>query len=320
MIKKRSWMMNMEERPKSLVKRWLWLIVLSIVISVLTVLIIITPDFWLGVWVAIEPWLWLIISIIAIFFGYKFVVFLIKRYIRKSEKIPKDAINGIIVLVRIITAFAILFVILPALNISSEYLIDISTILATAIGFASTLAVSNLVAGFYMILTNPYKVGDFISIDGAIEGIVKEIGLNYTKIQDTAGTIIQIPNNKLLSSNLTNFKIKHTKKTEGELSYEEKFISVLSNILISDEIIHYVFNMEIALDLDPEETITILDQICDRWKEKFEYRPQYFFKNLYWRGEIQWVLNAADAKTIMNFKDNFLEDIWLSVYKYEEVK
>ncbi len=305
---------------KSLIKRWLWLIISTIVIVVFIILVIIMPYFWLNVWLTIQPWLWLIITLSAIIIVYKLIIYVLKRYIRKSKKIPKDATNGLILFVRIIAVLMIVFVIMPVLNISSEYLVNISTILATAIGIASTLAVSNLVAGFYMILARPYKIGDFISIDGVFEGVVKEIGLNYTKLQDISQTMIQIPNNKLLSSNLTNFNVTHAKRTDKQGTYQEKFVSVLSNILISDEIVHYVFDMEIALELDPEETIEILDQICVRWKEKFGYQPHYFFKNIYWRGEIQWALNVDEVKTIMNLKDEFLEDIWLSIYKYKESK
>lgn len=243
---------------------------------------------------------------------------MIKRYVQKNEKIPKDAINGLILIIRIITVIAIIFVIMPVLNISSEYLLDISTILATGIGIASTLAVSNLVAGIYMLLAHPYKIGDFISVDETIEGIVKEIGLNYSKLQDIAGTIIQIPNNKLLSSNITNFNIEHSKRPDETVSFEEKFVSVLSDILIEDEIVHYVFEMEIALELDSEETLKILDSICDRWTEKFGYKPQYFFKNIYYRGVIQWALLAEEPETIMNLKDTFLEDVWFSVYKFKK--
>ena len=300
------------------IKKWLWLIVSIIVIGTLSIWIILEPGFWFNIWVIIEPWLWLIISIISIYVIYKVLIFLIKRYVQKSEKIPKDATNGLILIIRIVAVIAILFVLMPALSISSEILMDISTIIATGVGIASTLAVSNLVAGIYMFLANPYAIGDFISVNNAIEGVVKEIGLNYTKLQDIAGTVIQIPNNKMLSSNIANFNITHVKRSEGPMSFEEKFVSVLGNIMIEDEIVHYVFDMEIALDMDSKETIEILDSICERWTEKFGFKPQYFFKNLAYRAVIQWALMAEEPETIMNLKDDFLEDVWFSIYKFKK--
>ena len=197
----------MSKSFKSLLKKWLLLIVSVSIIGILSTWIILEPSFWFNIWLAIESWLWFVISIVGIFVIYKLLIFLLKRYVKKSEKIPKDATNGLIIIIRIIAIFAILFVIMSAFNISTEILLDISTIIATGIGIASTLAVSNLVAGIYMFLAHPYAIGNFISVDNTIEGIVKEIGLNFTSVQDIAGTVIQIPNNKLLSSNITNYAI-----------------------------------------------------------------------------------------------------------------
>ncbi len=307
----------MSNEKKSFLRRWLWLIVTIIIITIIAVTIAYFPAVWLNIWLIVEPWLWLIISVVIVLIIYKSIIFAINRYVRRHKKFPHDATNGLILIVRIITIFAILFIVLPVLHIPSEYLIDFSTILATAIGFASTIAVSNIVAGIYMILSRPYRVGDFISIEGGVEGIVKEIGLNFTKIKDGDRTTYQIPNNKIFSSNITNFNLEPAKKVKDKkkMSLESKLISKFSEILIEENIIRYIFDTELSLDLNTKGTTETLEQICDRWEEKLGYRPQYYFHDIAARVTIRWALIADTPELIMANISEFLEDVWISAYK-----
>ena len=277
-------------------------------------------NFWIWAWTYIEPWLWLIITVVAILLVYKISIFLLRRYVKKSPKVPKDATNGLILIIRLITVIGLIFVILVAINIPSEYLVDISTIIATAVGFASTVAVSNLVAGFYMILSRPYRIGDYISIDGQIEGLVRETSLNYTKIEDQNGTFFLIPNNKLLSSNLINYcheskKLKKEKQENKEKDLNEKIFSTFTDILTGKRITRYVFDCEFPLSQDSEMSIEILDQICDRWgaDDKFGYKPEYYFKNIQLVIKIRWAITTKEPETMINNMEDFLKDIWISL-------
>ncbi len=297
---------------------WIWLIVLITISATITIFVIWFPDIALNIWIFLEPWIWLIFTIIGIILTYKILTLAINRYAKKHEKFPKDAANGLILILRIAVIFALLFVILPAVNIPSEYLMNISTILATAVGFASTIAVSNIVAGIYMIMARPYKIGDFINVDGAIEGVVKEVGLNYTKLLDADEVIYQIPNNKLFSSNIVNFSLEPSKKKKERATLDHKTISFLSDALLEKKIVRYIFDIELALDLDSDETLKILEEICDRWEPKFGYRPQYFIHQISWRLIIRWALFGNNPQVIMNNSTPFIEDIWLSAYKYKE--
>ncbi|HUX98700.1 MAG TPA: mechanosensitive ion channel domain-containing protein [Candidatus Deferrimicrobium sp.] len=308
----------MSNTSKSAVRDWLWLIILAIIIATICVWINLMPSLWLSIWLVIEPWLWFIISIAGIIIIYKFMIFVVNRYIKKYEKFPKDAANGIVLIIRIIIVFAILLVLFPALNLPSSYLVNISTILATAIGLASTIAVSNVVAGFYMIASRPYKLGDYISVDGTTEGIVKEIGLNYTKIKNADAVVFQIPNNKIFSSNLINFSIEPALKKKVKGAEHAKFTDLLTDMLIEKNIVRYIFDVELAVDLDPKAVLAILDQVCDRWEKTFGYRPKYYFHNFSWRITVRWALFGDTPEIIMNNSSDFLEDIWLSINKNKE--
>lgn len=70
-----------------------------------------------------------------------------------------------------------------------------------AVGFALKDTISNLFSGFLVLLYQPFKAGDYITVE-KVEGEVIDIGLRYTVVKtDTQHTFV--PNSILLSHPLT---------------------------------------------------------------------------------------------------------------------
>jgi hypothetical protein len=96
-------------------------------------------------------------------------------------------------------------------------LLGISAILGTAIGFASTTTMSNFLSGLYIMATRPFLIGDYIILpDSKVEGRVKEITVNYTKITLPTGNIILVSNSKFLGQSIIN-----TRTTEDHLIFKK---------------------------------------------------------------------------------------------------
>ena len=51
----------------------------------------------------------------------------------------------------------------------------------------------------------PYKVGDWITVGGSIDGDVEEIGFRSTKIRMFDKTLMTVPNGKLASETIKNW-------------------------------------------------------------------------------------------------------------------
>ena len=82
-----------------------------------------------------------------------------------------------------------------------------SAILAAAgvaIGVAWSGLLSNFAAGIFLILFRPFKLGDTIHA-GGVTGVVREIGLFATSIDNGENLRIFVGNNKLFSDNILNF-------------------------------------------------------------------------------------------------------------------
>lgn len=75
--------------------------------------------------------------------------------------------------------------------------------IAVALGLQDTL--SNLFAGFYIIMARQVKPGDYVKIDSGEEGYITDITWRTTKIRMLPNNEVLIPNEKLIKSIVTNY-------------------------------------------------------------------------------------------------------------------
>jgi len=96
-----------------------------------------------------------------------------------------------------------------AFMILSELAIDIRPILAglgiagIAVGFGAQYLIRDLIAGFFIIMENQYRIGDVAKI-ADIAGLVEEINLRKTVLRDLDGIVHHVPNGEIrVASNYT---------------------------------------------------------------------------------------------------------------------
>jgi len=77
-------------------------------------------------------------------------------------------------------------------------------VIGIMVGFAAKDSLANLFAGFFIMVDAPYKVGDFINLDGGDRGKVTDIGLRSTRILTRDDVEITIPNAVIASSKIVN--------------------------------------------------------------------------------------------------------------------
>lgn len=88
--------------------------------------------------------------------------------------------------------------------------IDVGALVASlgiagiAVGFAAKDTLANLFAGIFILADAPYKVGDFIVLDGGERGRVTHIGLRSSRLLTRDDIEIIIPNAVIASSKVIN--------------------------------------------------------------------------------------------------------------------
>jgi small conductance mechanosensitive channel len=132
----------------------------------------------------------------------------------------------------------LVFVVIIALG---KFGITIAPFIAAlgAIAFGGTLALqgplSNYGAGFTIILTRPFVVGDTIRIQG-VTGIVDEIKLAYTRLSNEDGEVITIPNKQIIGEIISNTFANLLVESRIRIKYADNpdtTVETIRNILLN---------------------------------------------------------------------------------------
>ena len=182
-------------------------------------------------WLGINSWVPLAggISILLVTIALSWLVNRIfNRYIRKSSgdvvsttnyKFLRRALTTLIYVVGI--SLAALQAI-PGLRDLAQSFLAGAGILALAVGFASQEALSNIVAGVFIVTFKPYRVHDRIIVKD-LEGIVEDITLRHTIIRNLENRRIVIPNSIMSREVVINSDLEDRmicKWVEVSISYE----------------------------------------------------------------------------------------------------
>ncbi|MDN5847845.1 MAG: mechanosensitive ion channel family protein [Candidatus Nitrosocosmicus sp.] len=107
--------------------------------------------------------------------------------------------NSLRSLIRILGAAVVAAIVLSFLSQNAAIAASIGTLSALVIGFASQNLLGNMIAGMYLALTRPFKIGDVITVFGN-SGKVRDIGLLNCELSMTNGDIMRAPSSSLLTT------------------------------------------------------------------------------------------------------------------------
>ena len=145
----------------------------------------------------------IVVIIIAAFFFSKVATIYFRRSLK--EKMSKDHLEIILKLISYtIITVAVLFFVLPALDVEASSILVAGSVVGLVIGFASQSIVGNLISGIFLMIERPIKVGNLVNIDGN-SGSVEDISLISTIIRTYDGLYVRIPNQSVFTTNITNY-------------------------------------------------------------------------------------------------------------------
>ncbi len=108
-----------------------------------------------------------------------------------------------------------------------------------AIGMALSGTLQNFAGGVLILILKPYKIGDYISVQGH-DGIVKDIQIFNTILLSLDNKTIIIPNGSISTSSMTNFSTQPTRRVDWSfgVAYGSDFKVVrdtIMEILVADK-------------------------------------------------------------------------------------
>lgn len=166
-------------------------------------------------------------------------------------------------------------VIIMSLNVLGVPMASIITVLGAA-GLALSLALqqclSNVAGGFIILISKPFKAGDFVEING-ITGEVEGISILYTKLLTPDNKLSYIPNGVAANDRIVNYTVTKSRRLDlvFSISYDSDFRKAI-------EVIREVVNSCPGALKTPEPVIRLtahgsssLDIDCKVWVRSSEY-------------------------------------------------
>ncbi|MGB0453549.1 MAG: mechanosensitive ion channel family protein [Bacteriovoracaceae bacterium] len=156
--------------------------------------------------------------------AYTFVDIL-KIYLEKKALESENKFDDI--LVPLITKTLKTFIVLIGIIfIGNSLTLDMKSILAgmgiggIAFALAAKDTISNLFGSLTVLLDRPFRIGDWVVIDGEIEGVVSEVGLRSTRIRTFYDSIITLPNGKLTNAHIDNYGLRTYRRLSTKIGVQ----------------------------------------------------------------------------------------------------
>ncbi len=213
--------------------------------------------------------LWLFIGwwIIKLLLGYG------KRLFEKKGHDPALS-RFLLTVARWALLILLLISVVGMLGIETTSFIAVLGAAGLAIGLALQGSLSNFAGGVLIILLKPFKLGDWIEVNG-ISGSVKDISLFYTRLNTFGNQLAIIPNGELSNDNIINYSAEETRRdaiTIG-ISYDsdiKKAREILLNLLQEQQ--------DILKDPSPEIVVTELAESSVNLSVRFWARNEVFWE------------------------------------------
>ena len=142
----------------------------------------------------------------------------------------------------------ILVIVVSAITIIGQLGIEIAPLIATAgiagiaIGFAGQSLIKDIINGFFLLLWDQIRVGDFVQISDN-RGLVEMINLKMTVLRDRDGSVHYIPNGS---------------------------IDVVTNM--TKDYSRYMFDIGVAYREDVDEVIEVIKEVDSELREDPDYK------------------------------------------------
>ena len=106
-----------------------------------------------------------------------------------------------------------LMAVLEQLGVRATSILAVVGAASIAIGLAMQGALANVAAGVMLLVLRPYRVGDFVEIDGR-SGMVRRLDLFMTQLADADNLDVYVPNSKAFGGVITNYSSPGTRRME----------------------------------------------------------------------------------------------------------
>ena len=161
----------------------------------------------------------------------RIVMKIINKALEKSN-FEKAAFGLIKTLARTVMGVLLALMLASSLGIDVTGVVALASVVSLAVSLSLQNMLANLIGGFTILYTHPFRSGDYVEIAGQ-SGTVKEIGMAYTKLATADNKIVSIPNSAVVSAEIVNYSTTGTRRVDITVtaSYDAPAETVIGALL-----------------------------------------------------------------------------------------
>ena len=128
---------------------------------------------------------------------------------------------------RVILWMITLCIVLDYVGVPMTSLVAVLSVIGLAVSLAIQGTLSNLAGGIQVLLSKPFKAGDYVEA-GGISGTVMEVGLAYTKLCTVDNKVISVPNGQISGEKIINYSTEERRRVD--LTFNASYDSPLQQV------------------------------------------------------------------------------------------
>lgn len=217
-----------------------------------------------------------VVSLILGLLAIKLLLILLKRLLLVSS-LDNAIVRFVTTSIRVLLWVALLLHCMQLLDIPLGSMIALLSAIGVAIGLAIQDSIANVANGLVMIMTRPFKVGDYVRI-GDDEGTIEELRLMNTVLSTAENKKLILPNKTVFTSRIVNFNTNPIRRIELFFSVDystdlDKAIAVTEKACHSCQTVLSSPSPRVELSRAAASSLDILVWV---WCSSAEYWNTYF--------------------------------------------
>ena len=217
----------------------------------------------------------LLVGIVSI----RFAANLAEKALEKS-KLEKAAHKLVLSATQVLLFGLLALIVASKLGIDVTGIIALASVATLAISLALQNALANVFGGFVLLSTHPFHSGDFVEVAGQ-SGVVKEIGLTYTKLTTADNKLVSIPNSAVTAAQIVNYTATGTRRIDIAItaSYNAPIDGVLEALRQAAAEIPTVLEEKAPFAAVKNYGDSAIEYVLQVWSTADNYWPTLFAVN-----------------------------------------
>lgn len=248
----------------------------------------------------------IILAIIVLIIGMiltKLAIKLLSKGLNKT-KLELTVTKFTTQIAKIILYVLLITIVLSILGIPATSIITVIGTAGVAIGLALQNSLSNVAGGFLLMITKPFKVGDYIITNG-VEGTVSAISILHTKLNSGSNQAIFVPNGLAINATIVNNNGNDTRRVDFlfSISYNDDFYKARDLIMELIEQHPLVLKTPAPMVRMKEHGASSINIVARAWCATSDYWSVYYdlmeqVRSSFIENEIEIPFNQVDVHMV----------------------